>query len=219
MSLFVVTNGKGQSKVNFIELNLTYTQPQGFFGRNVTKDKVGFEIGYLRQLKSEKPLFWGVSVYYNQLGSASAFIQELVDFQLFDFDYRTASHLLGFNGKVRFYPNVYLGKLEWYLEAQLGYKWLYTYTTKTLSEDTESSDSNIEKGSLSLTYGASTGVNYPVGEHTYINVRINYLPGLSVPYYVINENNEIFESSLDQFDLKRSTTDIIRWDLGATYRF
>ncbi|MBK8626981.1 MAG: hypothetical protein IPN86_15850 [Saprospiraceae bacterium] len=207
-----------QSRINFAEINLTYLNPNGYFGNNVN-DNLGFEFGYLRQLKEDKPLFWGISLYYNRLDKVSETLLELVDFQLLDIDYSTTSNLLGLNGKMRFYPNIYLGKLEWYLEAQLGYKWLFTNTTKTLSSDSDSSDTSTEEGSLSLTYGISTGLNYPINEATFINARLNYLPGLSVPYYIVNPNNEIFESTIDKFDLKNSTTDILRWDFGITYRF
>lgn len=208
-----------QSKINFAEINIALTQATGFFGNNIPKLKGGFEIGYLRQLKEESPLFWGISIYYNQLNRSSATITEPLDFRIVDFDYKTTSNLLGLNGKMRFYPNVNLGKIQWYLEALLGYKWLFTNTTKTLTNDQDSSDTITEKGSLSLSYGAATGINYPISNDAYINLRVNYLPGLSVPYYVINLNNDIIESTIDRFDLKRSTTDIIRWDVGLTYRF
>ncbi len=48
---------------------------------------------------------------------------------------------------------------------------------------------------------------------------MNYLPGLSVPYYALNSQNVINYSSLDGFDLKRSVTDIFRLDFGVTYKF
>lgn len=219
ISMTLSKETKAQSKVNFSELNVTYTQALGFFGNNVKTGKVGFEFGYLRQFKEEKPLFWGVSIFYNQINKFEATITEILDFQLVDFDYTTKSNLLGCNGKMRFYPNIYIGKIEWYIEAQIGYKWLFTNTTKVLNNDSESSDTNTEKGSLSLTYGVSTGLNYPISEEIFLNLRGNYLPGLSVPYYVLNPGNEIRNSTIDRFDLKRSTTDILRWDLGITYRF
>lgn len=219
LCFFIVNTTFSQSKINFIECNVTYTQALGFFNRNIKNDKIGFEVSYLRQLKQQKPIFWGISLYYNQIDRSSALIQEILDFQFVDFDYVTTSNLLGLNGKFRFYPNVNLGKIEWYLEAQLGYKWLFTYTTKTLSDSTDSSDSNSESSNLSLTYGISSGINYPVSKDLYLNLRANYLPGLSARYGVINPEKEIVESTFDIFDIKKSTTDVLRWDAGITYRF
>jgi len=87
-----------------------------------------------------------------------------------------------------------------------------------LTNDQEASDSSIEKGSLSLTYGASGGINFPVNGQLYLNFRANYLPGLSTSYYVRNDSNTLSFSTIELFDLKKSTTDIIRWDLGVTWK-
>jgi len=207
-----------QPKINFLEANLALTKPTGFFNRNLPNSIAGVEIGYLRQLKVEKPLFWGINMYYHPLGSASATIEELLEFNLVQFDYQTTSNMLGFNGKMRFYPNLNLGKLEVYVEALLGYKWLFTTTSKTLTNNQDSSDSNFEKGSLSLTYGVAGGLNFPVSHQLYINFRANYLPGLSTSYYVRNKSNTLSFSTIELFDLKKSTTDIIRWDIGVTWK-
>ncbi|MBC7885026.1 MAG: outer membrane beta-barrel protein [Saprospiraceae bacterium] len=207
----------GSPKINFLELNVSFTKASGFFKRNYPSVKLGFEMGYLRQLKAEKPLFWGISFYYTHLDNVKATISELLDFSFVDFDYSTTSSLLGLNGKLRFYPNINLGKFESYLEAQLGYKWIYTATTKTIVDDEDSSDFAIEKGSLSLTYGIAAGLNYAIKDNIYINLRANYLPGLSTAYYVKDDQNNVEFSTIDKYDLKNSTTDIIRWDLGVTF--
>jgi hypothetical protein len=204
-------------KINYLELNMSLVSPQGFFKKNISNPLFGFEVGYLRQLKSNKPLFWGISTYYTKLNSTSATIEEILDFSLVQFDYSTSTNLLGFNGKMRFYPDLRIGKMDFYLEAQLGYKWLYTLTTKTLVSDNESSDTNYEQGSLSLTYGVSAGINYHIQDQVYLNLRANYLPGLSSAYYSKNNQNQIVSSTLDQFDLSHSVTNIIRYDLGVTF--
>ncbi|MBK9735702.1 MAG: hypothetical protein IPO92_12340 [Saprospiraceae bacterium] len=203
--------------INFFEINLCAIKPIGAFKKNIPSTKPGIEIAYLRQIKAEKPLFWGLSFYYTQLGNSSATLEEFLDFALVDFNYSTTSNLMGLNGKFRFYPDISLGRLEPYLEAQLGYKWLYTGTTKTLASDTESSDFMFEESNFSLTYGISAGLNYRVKENVYINFKANYLPGLSTAYYAKDKNNQIEFSSIDQFNLKNSTTDILRWDLGVTF--
>ncbi len=211
---------KAQQKINFAEANLGYCKPTGYFGKNIREPQLVFEVGYLRQLKVDKPLFWGVSVYYTQLGFAGATLDELLDFNLVTFDYCSTSNLLGFNGKMRFYPNFTLGKIEIYTEAQLGYKYLFTNTTKTLANSNSgSSSTHLEEGTLSLTYGVSGGLNIPLNNQLYLNVRANYLPGLSVGYYNLMKDNMIRVSSLDKFVLKHSTTDIVRIDLGVTYKF
>lgn len=210
----------GQSKVNFLEAGLSYLQPTGSFGRNVNNPKLALQLGYLRQVKIDKPLFWGIDLYYTSLGSESDVIQEIIDFSFVDFDVRTSSHLLGFNGKLRYYPDFYIGKLEFYAEAVLGYKWLYTTTNRTVSGDSETSDTQFEESNFSLTYGVAGGLHYPLkSDNTFLSFSVNYLPGLSINYYVENPDNQIDTSTLDYFDLKKSTTDIFRYDIGITYRF
>ena len=70
---------------------------------------------------------------------------------------------------------------------------------------------------MASSYGISAGLNYPVSDNIYINVRANYLPGLSIPYYVKDERNTLEFSTIDKFNIKNSTTDIIRWDVGVTF--
>lgn len=220
MFCLVNLNLMAQSKINFFEGNLTINKATGFFGKNIKNINIGIEGGYLRQLKLDNPIFWGISIYYFNLGKSGTYtIQEQLDLRLVNFDYSTESQLLGFNGKMRFYPAIHLAKAELYIESQLGYKWLYTTTTKIISDESNSSDTNIETGNLSLTYGASMGLNYPITSSLYLNLRGNYLPGLSKPYYAPKLSNQIQTSTLDLFELKRSTTDLIRWDIGVTWRF
>lgn len=205
------------SKINFLEANVSIFQPLGPLKRNLPQTRLGLEIGYLRQLEASKPLFWGISTYYTRLESASATLEELLDFALVDFDYTTTNHMAGLNGKLRFYPDIYIWNIELYAEAQLGTKLMYTTTSKTLSDSQDNSDTSFDNSGWSLTYGISAGLNYPIKNNFYINLRANYLPGLSTSYYKENPTNTIFNSTVDLFDLKNSTTDIIRWDIGVTF--
>ncbi|MBK8350005.1 MAG: hypothetical protein IPL08_21215 [Saprospiraceae bacterium] len=215
--LLISGNISAQSKITFLEGSICFTKASGFFARQIPEYKFGFDVGFLRQVKTEKPLFWGMDIYYNNLGSTSATIEEILDFNFVNFDYSTTSNLLGANARMRFYPDIYLFGIEPYMEAHLGYKWFFTNTTKAFSDDAESSDTNLEKGSLSLSYGISLGFNIPISNKLYLNLKGSYLPGLSTPYYALRPENSIVTSTLDGFDLKRSTTDIFRWDLGVTY--
>lgn len=213
------TKVNAQDKVNLLDVNLCISQPRGNFLRNVGQPVFGFELAYSRQLKTDKPLFWGIGLYYQSLDEAHTTISELLNQTFVDFDYNTHSQMFGFDGRLRMYPDIYIGKIEFYIEAILGYKFLFTTTTKTLVNDNEDSDTHLDKGRFSLTYGAAIGLCFPVSNHTYINLQGNYLPGLSVEYYAENEKNVINTTSLDRFDLKKSTTDMIRWDFGIIYRF
>ncbi|KXK39538.1 MAG: hypothetical protein J5I52_04520 [Saprospiraceae bacterium] len=208
---------RGQYKVSFFEAGLSLFQPVGPFGNN-NSNRMGIEMGYLRQIKQDKPSFWGISIYYTNLGSESGVTTHVVDYYYVTFDESTTSNVLGFDGRFRFYPDIYLGPIECYVEGHLGYKWLYTLTSLTVQGE-DSSDTNFDSGSLSLTYGASVGLQIPIASEWYLNAKASYLPGLSVDYYSKNPKNTIQDKILDAFDKHHSTTDIVRYDLGVTYRF
>ncbi len=206
----------GQSKARFLEGGFSLNKPSGIFAKNLTASKLGLDIGYLQQLKQEKPLFWGVGLYFIPLDEGGVTLSEPLDFQLVDFDYSTSTSIVGLQGKFRFYPDVYLAKAEFYLEALAGFKAIITTTTKTLVSD-GSADSNFEKTGFSVSYGAAAGVNYPIADKWFINARASYLPGVSTRYYVFNPAASAQTSSLDLFDFKSSPTDLIRWELGIMY--
>lgn len=206
----------GQSRARFLEVGLSYNKPSGIFGKNMRTSRLGFDLAYLQQLKPEKPLFWGVGLYFIPLDEAGVTISEPLEFQLVDFDYSTSNNIVGLHGKFRFYPDVYLGKAEFYLEAQTGFKAILATTTKTLVSD-GSADSNFERAGFSLTYGAGVGANYPVADKWFINARVSYLPGVSTKYYAFNPSASAQSSSLDFFDLKSSPTDLIQWELGIMW--
>lgn len=208
-----------QVKVNFMEGSLSIAKPSGIFGRNITQGKFGFELGYLRQLKEDSPLFWGMAFYYHSLGFERDYVLQYADFGIYEFDSRTRSNLMGLNGKLRFYPDLYLGKFELYTELIIGYKWLLTVTNKTFVNDNDNSDTHIDAGSLSLSYGAALGVQYPISNETYINLRASYIPGLSTGYYSKNKNNIVNNYTIEAFDRNNSPTDIFKYDLGITYLF
>lgn len=208
-----------QNKVNFFEGAISYVNPTGSFGQNLKSNKVGFELAFLRQITSDNPFFWGISTYYTNLGSYNAITKEVIEFAIYDVNSTTNSNLVGVDGKFRYYPDIYIGPIEIYIEALLGFKWLFTYTHKVFEYDADSTSGQFEEGQLALSYGVNLGIQYPIGQSVYINFKGGFYPGLSVPYYAYNNQNRIIYSTLDRFDLKRSTTDLIRYDLGVTYRF
>ena len=221
ISGFFVQSGvlSAQSKVNLFEGSLSYMIPSGAFGDHITSNKIGFELAFLRQIDYEKPFFWGVSAGYFNIGHYNAVTQEIVDFTVYEFNSTTNSNLWGFDGKIRYYPNLNLGPLELYLEALIGFKWLYTFTRKTLVYDEDNSSNAFNEGQIALSYGFNAGIQAKLAQDIYLSFKGGFYPGLSVPYYALKKNNITIYTTLDAFELKRSTTDIMRFDLGVTYRF
>ncbi len=208
-----------QSKVNLFEGSLSYMIPSGAFSDNGISNKVGFELAFLRQIGYEKPFFWGVSAGFFNIGHYNAVTHEIVDFSVYEFNSTTNSNMWIFDGKVRYYPNLNLGPVELYVEATIGFKWLYTFTRKTLAYDDDNSSGAFNEGQLALSYGFNTGLQTKLAQNIYLNFKGGFYPGLSVPYYALVNNNRAIYTTLDAFELRRSTTDILRFDLGVTYRF
>ncbi len=208
-----------QNKVNFFEGGISYLIPIGSFGQHINSNHLGLEMAYLRQVGYERPLFWGVSMYFTNIGSFNAITTEVIDFGIYDFNSTTKSNLIGLDGKFRYYPDLNLGKVEWYIEAVLGFKWLFIYTSKTFIDSHDSSSSHIDKGEIGLNYGVNTGFQYKINDNMYLNLKGGYYQGLSTPYFAYNNDRTNFYTTLDKFDLKQSTTDLIHIDLGITYRF
>ena len=204
--------------LNFIGLNISRINPLGPFKANTGNGYFSGEMHYYRQFKKGSPLFLGLSTYYTMLGNRKAVITEFLDNTIIDFKYSTSSHLWGFNIAGRFYPDLYVGKAEFFTELLIGGKWFFTTTTKTIP-DTEDSDIRMDRGRLSLDYGIALGMNYPVYKSLYASIKSSYLPGTAGSYYVRNDKSFIEYTTLEGFTLKNSAVELLRWDLGITFTF
>jgi hypothetical protein len=205
-------------KINFIGINFSMNMPQGDLRAHSGTYIPGFELHYYRQFRESSPFFWGVSTYYFNIGRREAVLTEFIDNTIADFRYRTVSNVWGFNGAGRVYPDLYLWKMEFYAELLFGGKWFFTNTSKTMI-DTEDSDLRMERGRFALDYGLAVGMNIPVSGILYINTKASYLPGNATSYYARNDKAFIEFTTLEGFDLKNSSTEIFRFDLGVTFAF
>jgi hypothetical protein len=212
--LFPSASVWAQQRGQYIDLNATLNHPTGFFARKVPDTRFGGQLGFFSQFRQGSPLLLGAEMYYFTLGQRKARLTEWIDFKDVEVDYTTISHVLGFGGKARFYPGVHVHKIDLFLEASAGFKWLFTHTTTVLADNVDVSDGFLEKGSLSLTYSAAAGIHYAASETFYIQSRLHYLPGLSSKYYVPNSTQQVQSSSLDLFTLVSSPTDMLRFDVG-----
>lgn len=174
---------------------------------------------YVRQLKPNQPLFWGLNSYYFTLGNTRGTYEELLDFGFTDFSYSTTSNVWGNHGFLRFYPDIYLGNVEIFIEAHLGFKYLFTVTSRSLEGGSDVSEYISESHSLSLTYGALGGLQYPIKNNLYLKAALSFFPGISASYYTKNLNLSIDNATIEGFDFSKSPTDIFRYSIGITYRY
>ena len=209
----------GQQKVNFIEGSLGIVQKSGGFRSLHMNERFSVDISYLRQLQKNEPLFWGINSYYFTLGNTTGTFEEPFDLGFEEFFYSTTSNVWGNHFLLRFYPDIYLGKLELYIEAHLGFRYLFTVTSRSIEEGSDVSEYLSESHSLSVTYGATGGLQYPLNESYFLNASIGYFPGISASYYTKNRELTISTATIEGFEFRNSPTDIFRYSLGITYRF
>jgi len=208
-----------QDKVKFIEAGLGFSQPAGAFNAETIGLRFSGDIAYIKQLRPNQPLFWGLHSYYFTLGNRTGTFERPFDFVVQDFFYSTTSNVWGNNLLLRFYPDVYLGNIELFVEAHLGFKYLFTVTSTRLDSSSDVSEYLSDSHSLSISYGATFGLQYPISNQWYVRGLLGYFPGISASYYVRNNDLPLVDSTIDGFDLRRGPTDVFRFSLGVTYRY
>lgn len=208
-----------QKKINFIEAGAGAIQKTGVFTSDDMNIRMAVDFSYLRQFQLNQPLFWGVNSYYFTMGSRTATLEEPFDLGFEDFFYSTTSHVWGNHVFLRFYPDIYLGKTELYLEAHLGFKYLFTVTSRSIDGGSDVSEYLSENHSISISYGASGGIQYPLSDMHYLKASVGYFPGISASYYTENKDLSVTTATIEGFEFRRSPTDIFRYSLGITFRF
>lgn len=209
-----LTNGQ----VKFIELGIDLTSPQGRFKSNLDKSTlIGFQLAFLRQTSEEKPLFWGIEYGYTRYDVRNDVFEEVVDFSVVSFDYRTYANLQRLHGLLRLYPDASFWGFEPYIEAQFGGKWLLAATSKSLTvEEEDTSDFNSESSSWSWSYGASIGINKSLSENIYLNLRGSYFNGSRIKY-LVDKDLPVEFSTVEAFEEFFSPTPIFLVTAGVTF--
>jgi hypothetical protein len=209
-------SAQDERKLTMLEGGIIVVKPLGAFGDNINKEAMfGLDFRFLRQFKTQLPIFWGLHYQWAPYASASSTITEQLDNALIDFDYKTYANMQGIYSIVRFYAPFSYWKIEPYLEGALGGKWMFSGTTKTIVDGDESSDFSIEKSNLTLSYGASLGTSIVLSKDFYLDLRASYLTGLQSKYLIKN-GESIINTSADAFETKRGLTNVLIYNIGIT---
>lgn len=207
-------------KINMITFGLGGMTPQGAFKRKHPDPIFQINLGYLRQIKAEKPLFGGMELGYGIMDQYSADIDFVVDGVTETWDVTSTSQFLTLEFLGRYYLPLKIDQLEFFSEFNFGGNLFFTTTIFTPPNADDSSDTEWEKSDFSLKYGIGLGCNYPVTDNIYVHGRFSYIAGLSTSFYNLKEENiTIQENTIEAFDLQKSTTDVFKWDIGVTFAF
>lgn len=216
----VVPYNEPSGKVSMITFGLGGMTPQGAFSKKHPDPIFQLNLGYLRQIKPEKPLFSGIELGYGIMDQYAADIDFVVDGETESWDVTSTSQFLTLELIGRYYLPLKINKLEFFSELNFGGNLFFTTTTFNPPDADESGDTEWEKSDFSLKYGVGLGCNFPVTDNIYVHGRFSYIAGLSTAFYILKEENiTIKESTIEAFDLQKSTTDVLKWDIGVTFAF
>jgi hypothetical protein len=105
------------------------------------------------------------------------------------------------------------------MEFISGANWFYTRTTFSFPNSDET-DTRYEKGDIVFAYGGALGFMINLDGDLYLDCSVGYFPGLSARYYVEKKEKEpLYNSTIQGFELKKSTTDMLKIKLGVNFAF
>ena len=188
--------------------------PINTFGLHVDGSKSGFNFSVLKQAKPESDVFIGLSGYYTQIGSD---LQQNITSSNEPVDDIATSNILGFDIIFRYYPDLVFSVFEPFAEATLGTRFFYTITKSYFPDFDETIDYRTNEFNTSLTYGFGLGTHIILSSDWALNLKMNYQLANIGKYYVENGENNV--DPLTNFDLKNSSTDWIRYDIGVSFIF
>lgn len=208
------------SNINFLNVGLGALNPKNAFGQKLDKSLFHLNFSYFRQIKKYKPFFAGFEFGYSHIDSYNADIEILTDEGFTEYwNEAVNSNLYQFNLIGRYYLPARFWKIDPFVEFNYGLQWFST-TSRLDVPDSEDSESESVKNDLVGKYGFAAGFNLMVTENYYGFFRIGYDAGLSAYYYTLKEEFDLpLEYTIDAFDLQKSTTDVLKWDIGFTFAF
>ena len=179
-----------------------------------------FNLSGFGQVKAESPLFAGFELGYSNLQSYGTTLPFIVDGVTEDWNVETKSQILYLELSTRYYFPFKIYTLDFFSEFGLGTNILFTTTAFTPPNSEEASETDTDKSSITLRYGAGLGFHLPIYDMIYIQGRVHYAGGLSTRYYGLKDRiDPIVDSTIEAFELQKSTTDILKWDIGLTFAF
>lgn len=200
--------------------------PLGNFRNNLNRVGVGAGGSFLMRVKPDLPIFAGVSLGWITYDSERADLILFDDGISYDASLVTRTSIFMGHGLLRFMPPVNFS-LKPYFEGRVGFKNLYTRTTlkdeEAIEDDTISTE--IDDGDWAFSFGGAIGLHIPVSfseEGIFsIDIQCAYLMGNAADYNVrrADLDNTTIEDTIEAFELKNSTTDMLMPTIGFSVVF
>lgn len=206
--------------VNFFNLGLGAFVPRNAMNQKLDKSLFSFNLSYFRQLFKYKPFFAGFEFAYARIDGETAEIEYIYDDGFKELiDDRVTSDVKQFNFIGRYYLPMQVWVIDPFVEFGYNLQW-YSTSSTLLFDGEDNSEIDYIKNDLVGQYGISAGLNFQIFENSYGLFRMGYYSGLSAFYYTQKDNiNFAPNRTIDYFDLQKSATDMIKWDIGFTFAF
>ncbi len=202
--------------------------PLNKFKENLNTIGVGASGSFLIRTNpsSNIPVFAGLSGGVVTYDSESQNQIIIIDGATIDARLITRNSVFFGHGIFRVLPPVNIS-VQPYFDGMIGFKNLYTRTTledREFAAEDGSIESYIEQGDWAFSYGGAVGAQILVGgnESLFImlDARVSYLVGNAADYLVrIEDPNVQIVDTIDAFEEKNSTTDMMIPQLGVTFIF
>ncbi|MFN8318191.1 MAG: hypothetical protein U0V54_02095 [Saprospiraceae bacterium] len=213
-------NNTEEARVFMITLSAGGMQPMGAFKSKIHDMQAQFNLSAFGQMKAESPLFFGFELGYSVLQDFGTTLPFTIDGIEEEWNVETNSQILYTELACRYYFPFKVYTVDFFSEFNLGTNILFTTTTFTPPDPEEAGDTDTNKSAITVRYGAGLGFHVPVYEMLYLQGRVNYAAGLSTRFYAQKDSvAPIQESTIEAFELQKSTTDILKWDIGLTFTF
>lgn len=209
-----------EGRVFMITASAGGLQPMGAFKKKIHEMQAQFNLSAFGQMKAESPLFFGFELGYSVLQDFGTTLPFTIDGIEEEWNVETNSQILYTELTSRYYFPFKVSTVDFFSEFNLGTNILITTTTFSPPDPEQAGDTDTDKSAITVRYGAGLGFHVPLCEMLYLQGRVNYAAGLSTRYYAEKDSvGTIQESTLEAFELQKSTTDILKWDIGLTFTF
>ena len=213
-------NNTEEARVFMITLSAGGMQPMGAFKSKIHDMQAQFNLSAFGQMKAESPLFFGFELGYSVLQDFGTTLPFTIDGIEEEWNVETNSQILYTELACRYYFPFKVYTVDFFSEFNLGTNLLFTTTTFAPPDAEDAGDTDTDKSAITVRYGAGLGFHVPVYEMLYLQGRVNYAAGLSTRFYAQKDSvAPIQESTIEAFELQKSTTDILKWDIGLTFTF
>lgn len=204
----------------FFEFNVPLAIPQEAFGREMDKNGFGFGLGLMAK-PQKLPFKLGINADFIFYDRERIRVEDQIGGFTRKFNLRTRTSSFLTHAVVRFQPNLDF-IIQPFIEANIGFHALTTRSRLSDTNNTDSSNnteaSNRDSFDGGLSYGGVVGVTVRLlkKEEVYLNVQCAYYKRSEAEYHVRKDNPIINDNSLDAFELRRSTIDLLMPKIGVS---